>query len=403
MLDRIDHQFRLNNLSDEILNQAPNQALARVIKIFRTQLLATQISSDNTTVEYPVGISKTILINTLLGCAIGDSYGAGLENYAREWIADNIDFTHFVDLRTNHDVQAFRDPKYRVWDYTDDTQMTIGLIKALIKRESSTASIEDLIMQCWLKEYEQDCQSKGDRGHGYILSYFKGNKAIDEIRERQRIKLYPGNAAPMRATPIGFLPEEEINKIATINANLTHPHPKSIAASILIARATRFLVVERGDPRKLIEYCLKYIENTDQETIEMLRQTDELPTPLNLTKNQLQFLTKYRDPSPPTIFIDGQTVPIKFSRGENGLFADAMLTAVSALYILKHSPNTFLGLISAVQLGGDVDSIASIVTAILGGRYGLGSLPEYMRQNVEGQDYLQKIATDFHEYLKSLN
>ncbi len=37
--------------------------------------------------------------NLLVGLAIGDAYGAGVEFQDRNWIADNVDFTKFVSAR----------------------------------------------------------------------------------------------------------------------------------------------------------------------------------------------------------------------------------------------------------------------------------------------------------------
>ena len=47
----------------------------------------------------------------------------------------------------------------------------------------------------------------------------------------------------------------------------------------------------------------------------------------------------------------------------------------------------------AILLGGDVDSIASVCTGILAGRYGLNSLPQFMIDKVEGKDKLEKLAS----------
>jgi ADP-ribosylglycohydrolase len=49
-------------------------------------------------------------------------------------------------------------------------------------------------------------------------------------------------------------------------------------------------------------------------------------------------------------------------------------------------------------LGGDVDSIASIVTAIMAGLHGLDGLPTFMLENVEGYDYIVNIAQNFEVY-----
>ena len=69
--------------------------------------------------------------------------------------------------------------------------------------------------------------------------------------------------------------------------------------------------------------------------------------------------------------------------------------------ILKHSTDAFDALKKSIYLGGDVDSIASITSGIKAARYGLNSLPNFMIENVEGKNYLSKIAKEFRQYLKS--
>jgi len=76
-------------------------------------------------------------------------------------------------------------------------------------------------------------------------------------------------------------------------------------------------------------------------------------------------------------------------------------TAISSLYILKHAPDTFTGLQYAINLGGDVDSIAAICTGILAGRYGLDSLPKFMREETEGVEKLKAIGAQFAQYQKN--
>ena len=55
------------------------------------------------------------------------------------------------------------------------------------------------------------------------------------------------------------------------------------------------------------------------------------------------------------------------------------------LYILQQSRNALDALHPSLYLGGDVDSVASITTGIMAGRWGLDSLPAYMLDEVEGR------------------
>jgi ADP-ribosylglycohydrolase len=328
----------------------------------------------------------------LLGFAIGDAFGAGIEFQDRNWIRENIDFTKFVNARNLLDKKLNTNvfsKNYKDWNYSDDTEMTIGLMKALISEEKFTG---DLLIKYWSIEYNKGISKNGfgRNGHGSMSWFFEGKKSIEEIRDFQRNREYPGNAPLMRAMPLGFLPSNLINEYSKINANATHPHRKAQAASIIVARATEFLLIKKGDTNKLISYCLGYIKGIDEETSDLLRKIDLLPQPLELTTDDFEVICGNQPIEEP-----------RFLPGICGLPSDALLTGGAVLYILKHSKSAFEGLKNSIYLGGDVDTIASICCGILSGIYGLQSLPSFMIENVEGKGYLKLIAIEFQRYLEN--
>ena len=106
--------------------------------------------------------------DVLLGIAIGDAFGLGLEFQDRKWIQRNIDFSKFVNTRE----EKF-DENYRPGYYSDDTEHSIAVTKALMdKREFS----EDLLLEFFKNEYETDRKEKGfsRQGHGSIRDFYDG-------------------------------------------------------------------------------------------------------------------------------------------------------------------------------------------------------------------------------------
>lgn len=329
------------------------------------------------------------LENLFTGLTVGDAYGAGLEFQDRNWIRANVDFTKFINRRNDintPDKKIFT-IDYHDWDYTDDAEMTIAVTKAICSGKPFT---DELLVQAFVDEYERGFQQKGYKrnGHGAMRWYFSGEKTIDEIRDMQRNKTYPGNAPPMRASPIGFLPEDMIDHYATVNATCTHPHPKAIASSILIARASKAMLVKNIMPETLLTHCSRFI--SDAETIALLQQADALPAPDALQENDYIILC---GPQP----LD----KAGFIEGLYGLPSNATYTAVAALYVLKHSRSAFEALKHSINIGGDVDSLASITTGIAAGRFGTASLPAYMLEHTEGMGYVKTVAGDFYAYLQS--
>ncbi len=322
-----------------------------------------------------------------LGIAIGDAYGAGLEFQDRRWIREHVDFTKFINKRTDintPDKQVFV-IDYKEWDYTDDTEMSVAVAKAILSNEAFT---EERLVKWFTDEYLLGYQQKGYKrnGHGSIRLVYNGEKNIEDIKDFQRNKKYPGNAPPMRAIPIAFVNENLIETYATINATCTHPHVKAIDSSILIARAARAFLIEGVSHQNIISYCIPFI--SDEETIEILKQVNQLLGPDELKEREFEWLCGPQ--------------PIKkkeFLEGMYGLPSNAMFTAISALYMIKHSHSAFEGLKNSIRLGGDVDSLASIVVGILAGKYGIADIPSYMIENVEGVSYLRTLAKEFENFV----
>ena len=191
----------------------------------------------------------------------------------REWIEKNIDFTKYVQEK--HGKWALG---YRLGDYTDDTSDTLAVMDALRDRRGFSV---DVLLERIQSEYEGSRAARGGHaraGFGAIADYFEGRKTLEEVRDYQRQKKYPGNAPPMRALPIGLIDDEsKIEQYALINADVSHPVPKARAASIAIARAARYFIVEKKDPAGIIAYCRKYVKDIDQETYDYLGESRSHP------------------------------------------------------------------------------------------------------------------------------
>ena len=323
------------------------------------------------------------LSDLLLGLAIGDAYAAGLEFQDREWIRQHVDFTHFINRREHIQVApeklAAFTANYQPWDYTDDTEMTIGSIKALCSGQHIT---EQVLVDCWEAEYREGLQRKGygRNGHGSMAWYYEGRLSIAEVRDFQRHRPNPGNAPAMRAIPFGLVPEELVNPYAAINALATHPNAQAVQSSQIVARTARYFLVENGPAEAVIPYCLQKIE-LDEGYQNYLQAVDKLPAYKDLGDAEFALLLGPQPIQEPY-----------FLPGIKGLPSDSKYTAGAVLYILKYASDAFDALKKSVYLGGDVDSLAALTTGILAGRLGIQSLPEYMIEAVEGRDYLEKIA-----------
>ncbi|MEN0050220.1 MAG: ADP-ribosylglycohydrolase family protein [Bacteroidota bacterium] len=131
------------------------------------------------------------LQNLLIGFAIGDAFGAGVEFQDRDWIRSNVDFTKFVDARNTIKVPEAQKVNftrnYRAWDYTDDTEMTIGLMKALIADEIFS---EDLLIRKWKEEYDKEvinyCKAKINLNQDYKIYL----ETVDQLPDYELLNEY---------------------------------------------------------------------------------------------------------------------------------------------------------------------------------------------------------------------
>lgn len=326
----------------------------------------------------------------LLGTAIGDAFGAGVEFQDRDWISQNVDFKTFINARNKIKVTPDKLPiftdNYSSWDYTDDTEMTIGVINALLSSENFS---EELLVSKWLKEYQKGLELKGfgRNGHGSMRWYYSKEKSIEEVRDFQRDRKNPGNAPAMRAVPLGLIEENLINQYSEINANATHPNAIAVLSSQCISRAAHYILVKNEDPKKIIDYCIEKVK-LNTEYLDYFSKVDLIDTEKPLTE------TDYS-----TLCGDQPIKPPYFLPGIKGVPSDSKYTAGCVLYILKISNTPFEALKHSISLGGDVDSIASIATGILAGKMGLSSIPQFMIDNVEGVDYLKDIARKFKKII----
>ena len=108
-------------------------------------------------------------VEMLLGCGIGDAFGAGIEFWDGKFVKENVDGTKWVTLRGDP-VLPWADrfnPTYDVHGsgrnflagmYTDDCEMTAGLMHALMADGLKGELDGDDMLQWWYEEYQKVLQ-----------------------------------------------------------------------------------------------------------------------------------------------------------------------------------------------------------------------------------------------------
>jgi len=325
----------------------------------------------------------------LQGVAVGDAFGAGIEMQDRRWMRENLDFTKYVDARSEK--QPIWKERFKTGMYTDDTEQTIGTIKAMMEHNQLT---EDILLEYWKKEYDdfKEKHGYGRPGHGSIEKYYEGEWSIDQVKKFQAAKQMPGNAPTMRAIPLSFIVDDHKRHLyAVVNANASHPHVKARASSVIIVEGSKY-IFEGNDPRGIIKHCMKYVKDIDEETYVHLEKIDCLDDYHALLVGNTDNVSWELLCGPPLSYPE---------EGLLGLPCDAMRTAGYVLYVIKFYRGSALDILKhSIWVGGDVDSVASICLGIIGGRYGLGDIPLFMFEQLEGREYIKGLAEQFEQYVK---
>ena len=290
----------------------------------------------------------------LLGLAVGDAVGAPFEGLSSETIYR--DFGSISRLIGHLDLEI---------QYTDDTQMTIGVCECLLEKKSIDP---DHLARCFQLNYDPG------RGYGQGVQRILEAMRRDEDWKHLVETLFPGgsfgNGAAMRVAPIGlafFDNSGRLRSEAEESAKVTHLHPLGIDGAVLVASAISMLIQTR-----------EFNANDFFARMRSVAATEEF---------QWQFTTAGRLGADEMISF-GSSLP-------------AHRSVTTAITCFTCSPNSYVNTISrAIALGDDTDTVAAIAGALSGAYLGINAIPTHLLQKLEngpkGRDYIDRLAKDLY-------
>ena len=291
----------------------------------------------------------------LLGLAVGDAVGAPFEGLSSETIYR--DFGSISRLISQLELDEIQ--------YTDDTQMTIGVCECLLQKKSIDA---DCLTQCFKLNYDPgrgygqgvqqilDAMSRGEDWKHLVRTQFPGGSF--------------GNGAAMRVAPIGLAFFDNVARLrsqAEESAKVTHLHPLGIDGAVLVASAIALLVQSREFNAKEFFAQLHDVAATEEF--------------------QWQLKTAGRLGADEMISF-GSSLP-------------AHRSVTTAITCFTGSANSYVDTISrAIALGDDTDTVAAIAGALSGAYLGINAIPEHLLEKLEngpkGRDYIDKLANELY-------
>ncbi len=294
----------------------------------------------------------------LLGLAIGDALGMPFEGHSAWVVAPFLDQLRGFHESTNRELGAGQ--------WTDDTQMTLCLVRSLIRR--GQADPEDIA-----REYRDwfvagDVRGIGaatwralnrlEAGVGWRASGIEGEEAA-------------GNGTAMRAAPLGLLyytDMEKLREACAVDAEITHKNIEAVAGSRAVAFLTARVVAGASPETGLLNEMVRYVDGS--RVAENLQRCREL--------------------------LDRGVDPMQASRAL-GVGGYVVETVARCAYCFFHAPDDFAtAVMAAVRGGGDTDTAGAITGAWSGARVGLHGIPEAWRAGVEAHEDIVALARDLY-------
>jgi ADP-ribosylglycohydrolase len=299
----------------------------------------------------------------ILGCFLGDAFGAGFEGMS-------------PDKAISH-LSALSKKSPRM--YTDDTDMTLALAESIV--ETGKVDPEDIA-----RKFSQRCDLTRGYGIGTIKAVraLRAGAAWHEVSRVVFEKGSFGNGAAMRVSPVGLFYHhdlEVLRKAATDQSNITHTHPLGQWGAVMQASSVGLALLQ--DPKKPLKR---------EEILIALREI-LWPGPVEYQKglNEME-----------NIFTLGKKIEAKEVARRLGNGIEAHRSVPSASYLaLTYSPDFQDAIRAAISLGGDTDTIAGMVGAIVGAHVGERGLPEeWIEQLEEGprdRTFARELASKLFE------
>lgn len=302
----------------------------------------------------------------VIGAAIGDALGFILEKQPISEVKKFIfEFTNTKKYYLTH--RTFPQ-EFKFGQYSDDTQFSTILISHLLKHN-------DFIPKEYFKELTLEFKK------GTLVGLGRNTRTIFKaaLKEEDLTPLIANssNGSLMRTYPLGlfFSSKEKIISVSKMNSLLTHATDESIDACALLALSINHVK----------DHPLSSLPSLWQDLNSSYLNWEYLYFPLEKARSYIHELSP--------------------SAGWEFVTPSAKSTLAAVMYVVSKNLSFEKSILLALSLGGDTDSVASIVGALIGFNHGVSAIPTYWQNIVHdngtnNQDYLKDLATRLFEQVK---
>ncbi|TZE81413.1 ADP-ribosylglycohydrolase family protein [Calorimonas adulescens] len=292
----------------------------------------------------------------LVGLAIGDALGMPVELMG----VDEIERTygHIEDMVN---AKAGLNSGLLRGQYTDDTQMTIALAEAIIE----AGYVEQYTVSGRFVKLDGKLIGPG-------LGCMTGIKNMERGVPWDRAGSdSAGNGAAMRTAPVALFyhgDPDRIIRATRVHSIMTHRDERAVEAAVITSLTIDYLLDGR-DPDELIGYVLKFARN--EEIIEEIKKVD------SIIKGGID---------------EGKAIK------QFNISGYSVGTLGASLYIFLRYRKSFKdAVLMAVNMGGDSDTIASIVGAFSGAYNGIYAIPDKWISSLKDSGYIRSLADTLYD------
>ena len=314
---------------------------------------------------------------SLLGGAVGDALGAGIE------------FDDLARIRAQHGphgVTGMTRAYGVLGAITDDTQMTLFTAEGLLRGQRGDAPVELWrAYSRWLSTQGFDPGRDAGERSGLVREPVlqavraPGNACLSGLRQpTMGTRSHPANpdskgcGTVMRSAPFGWLggPADQAWELAIDGAVLTHGHPTGRFAAAAMAVLVHSLV--NGAPLETaVEDVCGRLDAAGSGAAETLRALQG------------------------ALDAEGPLTPEAVERVGAGWIAEEALAM--AVYCGLQAPDAPSALLAAVNHSGDSDSVGAICGNLVGAAHGVDALPTEWLTALEDRPLLERVADEVVE------
>ena len=339
------------------------------------------------------------LEDKIKGCIIGGAVGDAL-GYPVEFVYSfhNIQRKYGENGIMNYELEYdWIDDEINKAQVSDDTQMTLYTLEALMQNANSNEEIiqnvtdaylvwmsfqtgenvmvDDIYKTSKIPELNQR-RAPGNTCLSALASINRGRKVVNDSK---------GCGGIMRVAPVGIYGAlkgwdlEHTAEIAGKIAEITHKHPLSTYSSAACAILIQLCLLEDEIDKKyfisMVKHSMKIIKEVCGITPEMQSLDAYINETLSLTESPEKDLKI-----------------IEHKIGEGWVAEESF--AIAIFCVARHIDNFKDCIVAAVNHGGDSDSTGAIAGNIIGAILGYVAIPEQYKKDLQNLEFIEELSEE---------